>query len=159
MGLISELTISTRTHRNGDSGDGRSGTRRIIAAIRAQEWTCAPTAHASTTPGISKCSERGQFHGSPPPSRQARKDSEVEHVKWTTLRNRPGTPGSGPQWVKSSLSLSNGNCVEVADLPEGGIGIRDSKDPEGPVLRFTAGEWYAFLGGARNGEFDIIGVK
>jgi hypothetical protein len=55
--------------------------------------------------------------------------------------------------------LSNGNCVEIADLPEGGIGIRDSKDREGPVLRFTAGEWSAFLGGARNGEFDSIGLK
>lgn len=57
-------------------------------------------------------------------------------------------------WVKSSLSFSNSNCVEVASLPGGGIGVRDSKDPEGSVLRFTPGEWKAFLGGARNGEFD-----
>jgi len=57
-------------------------------------------------------------------------------------------------WVKSSLSFSNSNCVEVASLPGGGIGVRDSKDPQGPVLRFTPSEWDAFLGGARNGEFD-----
>jgi len=56
-------------------------------------------------------------------------------------------------WIKSSLSFSNGNCVEVASL-EGGIGVRDSKDPEGPILRFTADEWNAFLGGVRDGEFD-----
>jgi hypothetical protein len=69
-------------------------------------------------------------------------------------RDRSGRPGSGSHWVKSSLSFSNSNCVEVANLPDGGIGVRDSKDSEGPVLRFTPGEWDAFLGGVRNGEFD-----
>ena len=66
----------------------------------------------------------------------------------------PQRPDSGPRWTKSSLSFSNSNCVEVADLADGQIGMRDSKDPEGPVLRFTPGEWHAFLGGVRNGEFD-----
>jgi hypothetical protein len=72
--------------------------------------------------------------------------------------NRRERPGSGTRWVKSSLSFSNGNCVEVASLPEGGIGVRDSKDSEGPVLRFTPDEWQAFLGGVRNGEFDRFGA-
>ena len=66
-------------------------------------------------------------------------------------------PGSGRCWVKSSLSFSNGNCVEVTGLPNGEVGVRNSRDPEGPVLRFTANEWQAFLGGARNGEFDSFG--
>jgi hypothetical protein len=66
-------------------------------------------------------------------------------------------PASGPDWVKSSLSFSNGNCVEVASLPGDTIGLRNSRDPEGPVLRFTPDEWHAFLGGARNGEFDRFG--
>jgi hypothetical protein len=73
------------------------------------------------------------------------------------LGDRPGRPGSDPYWFKSSLSYSNGNCVEVASLPEGEIGVRDSKDSEGPILRFTSGEWHAFLGGVRNGEFDSFG--
>ena len=60
-------------------------------------------------------------------------------------------------WVKSSLSFANGNCVEVANLPSGGVGVRDSKDAEGPFLRFTPDEWRAFLGGVRNGEFDRFG--
>jgi hypothetical protein len=34
------------------------------------------------------------------------------------------------------------------------IEVRDSKDRGGPVLRYTVGEWDAFLDGARNGEFD-----
>jgi hypothetical protein len=74
-----------------------------------------------------------------------------------TLGSTPERPGSGSNWVKSSLSFSNGNCVEVASLPDGGIGVRNSRDPEGAVLRFTSDEWHAFLGGARNGEFDSFG--
>jgi Domain of unknown function (DUF397) len=78
-------------------------------------------------------------------------------VERLTSGGRAGRPGSDLRWVKSSLSFSHSNCVEVANLPDGGIGVRDSKDPEGPVLRFTSGEWTAFLGGARNGEFDRFG--
>ena len=59
-------------------------------------------------------------------------------------------------WVKSSLSFSNGNCVEVARLPGGEIGVRDSRDPGGPVLTFTPGEWDSFAGRARLGEFDRL---
>jgi hypothetical protein len=61
-------------------------------------------------------------------------------------------------WIKSSLSYSNGNCVEMAELPDGTIGMRDSKDPDGPILRFTPVEWKEFLGGARRGEFDSLGI-
>jgi hypothetical protein len=78
-------------------------------------------------------------------------------VRRLTLEGRAGQRGSGPNWIKSSLSFANSNCVEVASMPDGGIGVRDSKDPAGPVLRFTSEEWHAFLGGARNGEFDNFG--
>lgn len=57
-------------------------------------------------------------------------------------------------WRKSSASAANGNCVEIAALPEGGVAVRDSKDPEGPRLRFTAAEWSAFRTGVAAGEFD-----
>jgi hypothetical protein len=56
-------------------------------------------------------------------------------------------------WKKSSFSLSAGECLEVAHL-DGGIGVRDSKDPLGPVLMFTRGEMLAFVKGVREGEFD-----
>jgi hypothetical protein len=56
-------------------------------------------------------------------------------------------------WRKSSHSGSNGNCVEVA-YTGGMIAVRDSKDPAGGVLIFTHAEWDAFVGGARDGEFD-----
>ena len=59
-------------------------------------------------------------------------------------------------WVKSSPSFSNGNCVEVASLPGGEIGVRDSRNSGGPVLTFTPGQWDAFVGRARLGEFDRL---
>jgi hypothetical protein len=55
------------------------------------------------------------------------------------------------------LSFANGNCVEVADLVDGSIGVRNSRDREGAVLRFTSDEWHAFVGGVQNGEFDSFG--
>jgi hypothetical protein len=60
-------------------------------------------------------------------------------------------------WTKSSFSFANGNCVEVANLQGGGIGVRDSKDTEGLHLYFTPDEWNAFLGGVKGGEFDRFG--
>jgi hypothetical protein len=45
-------------------------------------------------------------------------------------------------WVKSSYSTAtSGNCVEVAALPDGGRAVRDSKNPDGPVLLLTADQW------------------
>jgi hypothetical protein len=50
-----------------------------------------------------------------------------------------------PRWVKSTWSLSNGNCVEVANLPGGAVGVRDSKDCAGPVLNFDPRQWQTFV--------------
>ncbi|WP_280186790.1 MULTISPECIES: DUF397 domain-containing protein [Nocardia] len=57
------------------------------------------------------------------------------------------------QWRKSSRSNGQGQCVEVAFFDDGAIGVRDSKDQAGPVLRFTPAEWDAFVGGVNLGEF------
>ena len=65
---------------------------------------------------------------------------------------------SQPEWVKSSLSFANGNCVEVANLSGGDVGVRNSRDIAGAVLRFTPDEWHAFVGGVHNGEFDRFGA-
>jgi hypothetical protein len=58
-------------------------------------------------------------------------------------------------WRTSSYSgTQGGNCVQVAGHG-GTIMIRDTKDHgHGPVHRFTAAGWRAFLAGVRNGEFD-----
>ena len=75
----------------------------------------------------------------------------------STPGSSPERPDSAPNWIKSSLSFANGNCVEVADLTDGSIGVRNSRDTSGPFLRFTSDEWHAFLGGVQNGEFDSFG--
>jgi Domain of unknown function (DUF397) len=61
---------------------------------------------------------------------------------------------SAQNWRKSSLSMTNGNCVEVAGPVGQFVGVRDSTNPKGVVLGFTVGGWDAFVGGIRNGEFD-----
>jgi hypothetical protein len=55
-------------------------------------------------------------------------------------------------WVKSAYSV-HGNCVEVI-AAGGGVAVRDSKVPDGPLLWFTRAEWTAFLDGAKDGQFD-----
>ncbi|MGI5219520.1 DUF397 domain-containing protein [Nocardia sp. CA-290969] len=61
---------------------------------------------------------------------------------------------SQAEWFKSSRSQGGSDCVEAAHLSEGHVGVRDSKNPSGPALVFTPGEWDAFLAGAKGGEFD-----
>ncbi|MGW4771135.1 DUF397 domain-containing protein [Nocardia sp. NPDC004278] len=61
---------------------------------------------------------------------------------------------SGAMWFKSSRSDATKDCVEVAFLEAGLIGVRDSKNPTGPALVFTPGEWDAFTAGVNDGEFD-----
>lgn len=57
-------------------------------------------------------------------------------------------------WFKSSYSANGQSCVECARMPGGGMAVRDTKDRDGAVLRFTAEEWQAFLAGVRKGEFE-----
>ncbi|MEV0643742.1 DUF397 domain-containing protein [Phytomonospora sp. NPDC050363] len=59
-------------------------------------------------------------------------------------------------WQKSRRSNSQGNCVELAALPDGAVAVRNSRDPEGPALVYTRDEIVAFIGGARDGDFDNL---
>jgi hypothetical protein len=60
------------------------------------------------------------------------------------------------KWFKSTRSGNNGACVEVAHLGDDVIGVRDTKaNGNGPILTFTRAEWDAFIGGAKDGEFDL----
>ncbi len=51
---------------------------------------------------------------------------------------------SRAQWRKSSYSGNTGNCVEVA-ITESVVGIRDSKEPDGGMLRVSREEWQGFI--------------
>jgi len=55
----------------------------------------------------------------------------------------------GATWRKSTRSGTQGDCVEVADNLVGVVGVRDSKDPAGPVLTFDPQSWRAFVTSAK----------
>ena len=55
------------------------------------------------------------------------------------------------EWIKSSYSVNEGQCVEVAPLPDG-TAVRDSKDSAGPILRFSADAWRAFVQEIKDGR-------
>ena len=52
---------------------------------------------------------------------------------------------AGLTWRRSSHSTAANNCVETALLGPGRLAVRDSKDPQGPALLFTAAAWTDFV--------------
>ncbi|MCO1580877.1 DUF397 domain-containing protein [Crossiella sp. SN42] len=63
---------------------------------------------------------------------------------------------SGARWLSSEDDPDGTGKVEIAFVDSGGatyIGMRNSAQPEGPILVFTTSEWEAFLAGAKDGEF------
>lgn len=63
-------------------------------------------------------------------------------------------------WRKAARSSGSGNeCVEVAALAalntDDGTAVRDSKNPAGPMLAFSAVEWRAFTDRVKGGALDL----
>lgn len=57
-------------------------------------------------------------------------------------------------WRKSTRSSVEGQCVEVM-MTDTEVLVRDTKDRGKPGHRFTHGQWAAFVGGVRDGAFDL----
>jgi hypothetical protein len=90
-------------------------------------------------------------------------------VRWRKASYSGGNGGNCVEvgvWGKASYSGGNGGCVEVTATHDTSGAphkagedvlylMRDSKDPNGPTLAFTAAEWEAFIAGVKDGEFDL----
>lgn len=68
----------------------------------------------------------------------------------------PATKIHGVRWQKSRRSNSQGNCVEMAELSDQLIAIRNSRHPDGPALIYTRPEIEALILGAKDGDFDHL---
>ncbi|MFJ8441987.1 DUF397 domain-containing protein [Kitasatospora griseola] len=63
------------------------------------------------------------------------------------------------RWVKSSYSGNGGQCVEIATdyvTSAATLLVRDSKDPNGPVLTFSSTDWAAFTAAVAGGAFGEV---
>lgn len=98
------------------------------------------------------------FPGARPDNRTARREGHGNSKETAVPGVRNGVRASqlDARWIKSRHSNAEGNCVEVAPLTDGGIAMRNSRDPDGPALVYTAAELAAFLAGAKDGEFDHL---
>ncbi|MFA1551781.1 DUF397 domain-containing protein [Actinomadura chokoriensis] len=57
-------------------------------------------------------------------------------------------------WRKATASQGSQGCVELAPLP-GMVAVRDSKDPNGPMLVFEHDVWRHMVEQVRSGELDL----
>ena len=77
-----------------------------------------------------------------------------------TYNGMSATELSGARWRKSSISNSQGACVELAKVGENEVAMRNSRNPDGPALIYNRAEIAALIEGVKLGEFDdlLIGV-
>lgn len=66
-----------------------------------------------------------------------------------------GADLTGAVWRKSSHSNGATNCVEVALLADGSVGVRHSRRPDDTVIVYSRAEWAAFLSGVKDEEFEF----
>ena len=62
----------------------------------------------------------------------------------------------GVVWRKSARSNPRGECVELAELGDATVAVRNSRTPGGAALIYTRTEISAFIHGAKDGEFDDL---
>ncbi|MEV6756715.1 DUF397 domain-containing protein [Streptomyces sp. NPDC051214] len=87
----------------------------------------------------------------------SRKHSPESSVAINTHRSHQPSTDIAPEsaWYKSSYSDGTGNyCIEAAELPAG-VGVRDSKDKQGPALVFARSTWSTFVTSVSDGNITM----
>lgn len=64
------------------------------------------------------------------------------------------TSSWGITWRKSRRSNPSGDCVELAELAGGRMGMRHSRHPDGPALVCGRAEMVAFIRRLKDGDFE-----
>lgn len=77
-------------------------------------------------------------------------------MQYRAYNGIPATDLRDVRWQKSHRSNSQGNCVELAQLPDGSVAVRNSRHPAGPALVYTKAEIQALIQGAKAGDFDSL---
>jgi hypothetical protein len=77
-------------------------------------------------------------------------------MQYPTYNGVPAGDLIDVSWYKSHRSNSQGNCVELAELPDGSVAVRNSRHPSGPALVYTKAEIRALIQGAKAGDFDSL---
>lgn len=80
--------------------------------------------------------------------------SETGTTSTSTAPSNPAPDLTGAAWRKSSHSNGATNCVEVAQLSDGSVGVRHSRRPDGAVIVYSRSEWAAFVAGVKALEFE-----
>jgi hypothetical protein len=76
------------------------------------------------------------------------------HMHWRTSSHSTSNACVEVGVAYTSSHSAASNCVEVEGLPEGGVAVRDSKDPDGPVVKFTPVSWQVLLDAVHRDEFS-----
>lgn len=72
---------------------------------------------------------------------------------WHESRNDAESTGRVEVTITDDAAAASAHKADADRL----ILMRDSKNPDGPVLAFTEAEWRAFIAGVKDGEFDDLG--
>ena len=78
------------------------------------------------------------------------------HEGTTHYNGMPASEFHGVQWRKSRRSTAQGECVQTAKLPGGGVALRNSRHPDGPALLFSDAELRTFLEDIKQGDYDDL---
>ncbi|MFF0578590.1 DUF397 domain-containing protein [Streptosporangium saharense] len=59
--------------------------------------------------------------------------------------------------ISTKSDNAGGSCVEAGLFADGSgrVAVRHSHHPDGEVIVYSRGEWEAFIGGVKDGEFDF----